>query len=67
MTSFYLDLLDILKPENKEEADLLAIPEVQAGLRWGLPRYGHPEGEVYKERFSIILTKLTSLLSIAPY
>jgi hypothetical protein len=33
MTSFYLDLLDILKPENKEEADLLAIPEVQAGLR----------------------------------
>jgi len=48
MTSFYLDLLDILKPENKEEADLLAIPEVQAGLRWGLPRYGHPEGEVYK-------------------
>jgi hypothetical protein len=48
MTSFYLDLLDILKPENKEEADLLAVPEVQAGLRWGLPRYGHPEGEVYK-------------------
>jgi hypothetical protein len=48
MTSFYLDLLDILKPENKEEADLLAIPEVQEGLRWGLPRYGHPEGEVFK-------------------
>ena len=48
MTSFFQELLDVLKPENKEEADLLAIPEVQEGLRWGLPRYGHPEGEVFK-------------------
>ncbi len=48
MTSIHVDLLDFLKPENKEETDLLASPEIQEGLRWGLPRYGHPEGEVFK-------------------
>jgi hypothetical protein len=48
MASISADLWEILKPENKEEADLLASPEVQEGMHWGRPRYGHPEGEVFR-------------------
>lgn len=37
-----------LKPENGLELVLLEDPEFLEGLNWGLPRYGHPEGEVYR-------------------
>lgn len=37
-----------LHPENDLELHLLSIPEFVEGLQWGIPRYGHPEGEVYK-------------------
>lgn len=35
-------------PETDLEAFLLEQPEVRAGMAWGIPRYGHPEGEVYR-------------------
>jgi len=37
-----------LKPEDDLELALLNDPEFISGLDWGLPRYGHPEGEVYR-------------------
>jgi hypothetical protein len=33
-------------PENPLERDLLAEPRLRAGLDWGEPRVGHPEGRV---------------------
>jgi len=44
----YAELVTYLKPETAAEEALLALPEFQEGLHWGVPRYGHPEGEVYK-------------------
>jgi hypothetical protein len=38
----------LLQPENDLEAQLLAHPDFLDGLFWGVPRRGHPEGEVYK-------------------
>jgi len=35
-----------LKPETALEAQIIADPEFQAGLFWGKPRYGHPEGQI---------------------
>lgn len=35
-----------LKPETELELRIIADPEFQAGLFWGKPRYGHPEGQV---------------------
>ena len=37
-----------LRPESPLEFLLLKQPEFKQGLAWGVPRYGHPEGEVYK-------------------
>lgn len=37
-----------LAPETALEQRLLADAEVCEGMMWGTPRYGHPEGEVYK-------------------
>jgi hypothetical protein len=36
----------LLKPENELERHLIMIPEFRAGLLWGEPRFGHPEGKV---------------------
>jgi hypothetical protein len=33
-------------PENDLERKLMADPELRAGLAWGKPRSGHPEGSV---------------------
>lgn len=38
----------VLQPETELEHQLLNHPQVQTGMMWGVPRYGHPEGEVYK-------------------
>ncbi len=35
-----------LQPETDLEARIIADPDFQAGLFWGTPRYGHPEGAV---------------------
>ena len=40
------DILNILRPETELELRLLGQPEIQTGLDWGVPRYGHPEGKV---------------------
>lgn len=40
------NLSQLLKPESALETALLATPEFQQGLSWGLPRFGHPEGAV---------------------
>lgn len=40
------DLIDLLRPETDLERRLIADPQMQRGLRWGEPRYGHPEGKV---------------------
>lgn len=39
-------LTRLLKPESKLERQTLQLPELQAGLSWGEPRFGHPEGKV---------------------
>ena len=36
----------LLQPENEGEYQLLTFPEFRAGLLWGEPRFGHPEGKV---------------------
>lgn len=36
----------LLRPETDLERHLLALPEFCHGLRWGEPRFGHPEGKV---------------------
>lgn len=37
---------DLLKPETDLERSFLADEDFLAGLFWGKPRFGHPEGEV---------------------
>ena len=37
-----------LGPETELERIMLQQPEFLQGLLWGVPRYGHPEGEIYK-------------------
>lgn len=37
-----------LRPETDLERQLLSEPAFVKGLHWGVPRYGHPEGEIYK-------------------
>lgn len=41
-------LIDVLRPETDLERFLLAQPEIQRGLGWGVPRFGHPEGAVWR-------------------
>lgn len=43
-----VDLEFELQPETLLEQRLLEDPVFRKGLVWGVPRYGHPEGEVYK-------------------
>jgi hypothetical protein len=40
------DILNLLQPETELERRLILQPAVLEGLRWGEPRYGHPEGKV---------------------
>ena len=43
-----VDLEAELQPETDLERKLLENPAFFRGLFWGVPRYGHPEGEIYK-------------------
>ena len=38
----------VLKPETELEEKIIRDVSFRAGLNWGVPRFGHPEGEVYK-------------------
>jgi hypothetical protein len=38
----------LLKPETDLEQQILCAPNFRKGLLWGLPRYGHPEGQIVK-------------------
>src|SRR5690349_4516854 len=40
------DLVPGFVPETELERDLIADADLRAGLSWGLPRAGHPEGSV---------------------
>ena len=56
----------ILQPETDLERFLIGLPEIQAGLLWGEPRYGHPEGKVVYHIAEIYknIDRLTPPLSI---
>ena len=41
-------LTDLLQPENSLEASFLQNEQFRRGLVWGLPRYGHPEGTIWR-------------------
>jgi hypothetical protein len=40
------NILNLLQPETDLERRLILQPQMLEGLRWGEPRYGHPEGKV---------------------
>ncbi|WP_116107273.1 hypothetical protein [Lewinella sp. IMCC34191] len=42
------ELSDLLQPETELEARFLQEEEFRRGLAWGLPRYGHPEGTIWR-------------------
>jgi hypothetical protein len=42
------ELYDILQPETSLEASFLEDEEFCRGLVWGVPRYGHPEGTIWR-------------------
>lgn len=42
------ELQAILLPETALEASFLQDAEFCRGLQWGLPRFGHPEGAIWK-------------------
>lgn len=42
------DLIRLLQPETELEASFLADAEFCRGLVWGVPRYGHPEGTIWR-------------------
>ena len=42
------ELSDLLTPETDLEASFLEDAEFVRGLAWGLPRYGHPEGTIWR-------------------
>ena len=41
-----VQMSDSITPETQLERELLADPRLRAGLDWGAPRAGHPEGPV---------------------
>ena len=47
-TTGKIDLEAALQPESSLERAILQAPDFRRGLFWGVPRYGHPEGEIYK-------------------
>lgn len=43
-----IDYYAFLQPEQEIEKKFLEDEAFIAGLNWGKPRYGHPEGQIYK-------------------
>ncbi len=60
------EILDWLKPETDLEQQLALHPDIKAGLGWGEPRYGHPEGKVlyHIPEIYVNLNRLSPPLSI---
>jgi hypothetical protein len=48
-----------ITPQTALERTLLANPRLQAGLDWGAPRFGHPEGRV-REHVAAMLAAIPS-------
>jgi hypothetical protein len=48
-----------ITPENERERELLADARLRAGLEWGAPRSGHPEGRV-ADHVAAILSAIPS-------
>ena len=46
-----------MTPESERERKLLEDPELRAGLAWGSPRWGHPEGTV-REHVAQLLARI---------
>lgn len=42
------ELISLLQPETELEASFLTDAEFCRGLVWGVPRYGHPEGTIWR-------------------
>ncbi len=49
-----IKITQLLPPENAAEAELLRDCTFQKGLMWGVPRFGHPEGEIYKHILEVL-------------
>jgi hypothetical protein len=49
-----LDMEAILQPETPLERQLLQDDAFVKGLYWGVPRYGHPEGEIFKHIVEVL-------------
>lgn len=47
-------LQNALKPETDLEHYILNQPEVQKGMAWGVPRFGHPEGAIWKHVVEVL-------------
>lgn len=52
--NYPLKITQLLPPENAAEAELLRDCTFQKGLMWGVPRFGHPEGEIYKHILEVL-------------
>lgn len=59
-----IDLIAELRPETPLEKKLLQQSVIIEGMLWGVPRYGHPEGEVYKHVKEVLAN--IDRLSISP-
>jgi len=47
-------LRKVIKPTTDLEDFLLRQPEIQEGMDWGIPRFGHPEGEVWRHVVEVL-------------
>lgn len=50
----YQQLTDLLLPETPLEARFLEDEEFCRGLVWGQPRYGHPEGAIWRHILEVL-------------
>ena len=53
------DMTSPITPETTREEGLLSDPRLRAGLDWGTPRFGHPEGRV-REHVAAMLAAIPS-------
>ena len=54
-----------IRPETALEGYLLEQPEVKRGMAWGVPRFGHPEGAVYRH-VAEVLANVDRLADLTP-
>lgn len=47
------EIEELLQPETDLERKIISMPEFRKGLLWGLPRYGHPEGQIIKHIYEV--------------